>query len=152
MQFHYNYNVWQIIRKISQRGEFFELIIIFVFFSSCDTEGKKCIKNSYNDLAYQWNSGLRKIKISPLKTARKSPYKSCPGSSRICPSYTSCCISDNGDWSCCPNPSLPQLKYGKWLPESTRLKLESYLSQTEKKHSSLEIFTAIDTTIFPSEL
>ena len=34
------------------------------------------------------------------KMSQKTPYKSCPGGDRMCPSYLACYIKGNGDRGC----------------------------------------------------
>lgn len=78
----------------------------------CDLAHDKCIKTTTNESGRNFYGAAAFDK--PLrKMSEKSSYKSCPGGSRLCPNYMSCCIHDSGGWGCCPNPSLPEIRYGE---------------------------------------
>lgn len=78
----------------------------------CDIPNKRCVQDSKNEIPGRENVYRALSNELPQKLTRKSPIKSCPGGSRFCPSYMSCCIRDNGEWGCCPNLSFPQIQYG----------------------------------------
>jgi len=81
--------------------------------ATCCSDAEHCCPNGYScDLAQQtcvrqtkWYTVLKANDKLVKKSASKNPIKLCPGGSQKCPSYTSCCLNDNGSWGCCPKPS-----------------------------------------------
>lgn len=95
---------------------------------SCDLPNQQCVKKPVDELPVFSVINMRAAGFmiaSPFdkyryiqdtnvysRTSFTNRYKSCPGEYKQCPQSTSCCLNDDGAWSCCPKPAYPIRKEG----------------------------------------